>query len=137
MPHFYPPSPGEQRWRAAGYFFVACVGFWIIFGPNPADSETRSYIIGVIRVVWAVMMTTALPTAVAALTGRYRLEFMLLPVFGSALIVAVFNTIIRIFQGDLDLVPRTLMALVVLCFLVVRGLQLHRVVKAEPWITTG
>lgn len=133
MPHLYPPTPGENRWRATGYFFVSAVGFWVLFGPPAPTPESRSYIVGIASVIWALFMVTALPTAVSVLMGRYRLEAVLLPVFSSALGVAIINVFIRVLSGEVDLAARGFIAAACFSFLVVRGLQLHRITKAEAW----
>lgn len=132
----HPPTRGEQRWRAAGYLFVALIGAYTVLIPSSLMAH-----LGWVGVLWGAFIFTALPAAVAVLLGRWRLEAVLLPLFGSAFVIAILNVLIRIFDGDSDgsdvtLVPRALTALALMCSLVVRGLQLHRILKAEPWITT-
>jgi hypothetical protein len=134
MPAVHPPTRGEQRWRAACYLFMAAIGLWTLFGPASFVDQ-----FGWVVVIWSLFMATALPAAVAVILGRWRLESVLIPLFGSAFTIAAFNVLIRVFDGSTDdpsLIPRTLTALALQSLLVVRGLQLHRILKAEPWITT-
>lgn len=134
MPHVFPPSRGEGRWRAVSYLFIAGVGFYTMFSTDPTLIENR---LGVVGVVWGAFMVTAIPAAFAVLASRYRVESIMIPLFGSALLVAVINAWFRvIFQDDGLMIPRVCVSTALLCLLVVRGLQLHRIVKAEPWITT-
>lgn len=133
----HPPTRGEQRWSALGYLFVAGIGASTVLFPSPLMGR-----IGFLGILWAAFMFTALPAAVAVLIGRWRAEAVLLPLFGSAFVIAIMNVLIRIFDGDNDasdvsLIPRALTALALMCSLAVRSLQLHRILKAEPWITTG
>lgn len=133
MPHIHPPSKGERRWRAVSYIFCAIVGFYVLFSGRSAIGS----VLGVITLTWGLMMLTALPAAVAVLWGRYRVESVLLPLFGSALAVSILNAWVRVFlEGQDDVTGRAAVASALFCLLVVRGLQLHRIVKAEPWITT-
>lgn len=135
MPVIYPPTRGEQRWRAGAYLLVAAIGVYTIIVPGPLMQH-----LAWAGFIWAAFMITALPAAVAVYMGRWRLESVLLPLFGSAFTIAILNVVIRLFDGEPDestLAPRALTALALMCLLVVRGLQLHRILKAEPWITTG
>lgn len=134
MPAVHPPTRGEQRARALGYLFVAAVGVVTVAIPTPL-MEKLSWI----GWLWAAFMFTALPAAVAVAVGRWRLESVLLPLFGSAFALGILNVYIRVFDGEVDdpsLAPRAFTASALMCLLVVRGLQLHRILKAEPWITT-
>ena len=133
MPHIYPPSRGERNWRAGAYLFCAVVGFYVLLSGETA----LSHVLGVVTLIWGTFMLTALPAAVAVLWGRYRVESILLPLFGSALAVSIVNAWFRVFVNDeTDVTGRAAVASALFCLLVVRGLQLHRIVKAEPWITT-
>jgi uncharacterized PurR-regulated membrane protein YhhQ (DUF165 family) len=130
----HPPTRGEQRLRALGYLFVALIGAYTVLYPSSLMGH-----LGFWGIVWGAFMFTALPCAVAVLIGRWRAEAVLLPLFGSAFVIAILNVLIRIFDGEPDdasLVPRALTALALMCSLAVRSLQLHRILKAEPWITT-
>lgn len=132
MPHIHPPSKGERRWRAVSYLFCSVVGFYVLFSGRSATT-----VLGVVSLVWGLMMITAIPAAVAVLWGRYRIEAVLLPLFGAALAVSIVNAWVRVFiEGQDDITGRAAVASALLCLLVVRGIQLHRIVKAEPWITT-
>jgi MFS family permease len=134
MPHLFPPTKFQTRLRALGYLFVSGVGWYTLFGPTFGHFTGSGSIHGPAAVVWALFMLTAVPTAISVLRGRYRLEFVLLPLFGSALLVAIANVLWRIsFEGEHDLIPRTCMALAVLTGLVLRGSQIHDITKADLW----
>lgn len=138
MPYVHPPTRGEQRWRAGAYVLVAGIGAYALAVPGSLITQ-----LGWAVALWGAFMLTAIPAAVAVYLGRWRLESILLPLFGSALAIAILNVLLRIFDGvpgsvddERTLIPRALTALALLCLLVVRGLQLHRILKADPWITT-
>jgi hypothetical protein len=134
MPHLFPPTKFQTRMRALGYLFVSGVGFYTLLGPTFGYYQGNGSLHGIASIVWALFMLTAVPTAISVLRGRYRLEFILLPLFGSALLVAVANVLWRIAtEGEHDLIPRTCMALAVLAGLVLRGSQIHDITKAHLW----
>ena len=136
MPHIIPPTKGQQRWRALGYLFIALIGVWLLAGLPPSSPGTRSYIQGTIAAIWAVFMVTALPTAVSVLRGGYRLEMVFIPFFGSALGIAVLNVFVRAVNGEPELATRGFIAAACLCFLIVRGLQLHQITRSDIWAST-
>ena len=142
MPHLFPPTKGEQRARALGYVCVAVAGFYIMWDTligSRVDADVTVYgMSDYAKVAWAAFMMSALPCACAALKGRYQIESVLLPLFGSALGLAVFWGMYRMFaHQDWDLLTRIAYAAGLMCFLVVRGLQIHRVVKGGPWESTS
>jgi hypothetical protein len=135
MPHIFPPSRGERRWRALSYCFCAVVGAWVLLG---AEASLISTVLGKVTIVWAGFILTAFPAAIAVYWGRYRLESILLPLFGSALAASAINAWSKVFMDhNEELIGRSSIASALICLLVVRGLQLHRIVKAEPWITAS
>lgn len=133
MPVIHPPTRGEQRLRCAGYLFIAAVGVYSIIAPAPTVIENR---LGVVAFIWSLFTLTAIPAAIAALMGRYRIEAILLPLFGSALLVAVVNAWFNTVPDDPTAFPRVCLSSALLCACGVRWSQLHRIMKAEPWITT-
>jgi hypothetical protein len=134
MPHLFPPTKNQSRLRALSYLFISGLGWYTMFGPAFGHFTGSGSIHGWAAIVWALFMLTTVPTAVSVLRGRYKLEFILLPIFGSALILAAANAVYRIFDdGAHDLIPRTCMALAVITLLVLRGSQLHQITKADLW----
>lgn len=133
MPIIHPPTRAEQRLRCCAYLFIAAVGAYSILVPSPMVIENR---LGIVAFIWSVFILTAIPAAIASLVGRYRVEVILLPLFSSALLVAVLNAWFSAVQDDITVFPRVCIssALVLFCWL--RWSQLHRIMKADPWITT-
>lgn len=137
MPSVFPPSRGEKSWRALSYLFTAGTGLYVLLAPAVQSwgIETR---LGIASIVWAIFMLTALPAAVATWCGRYRIEAILLPLFGSALLVALINTWVRA-TDDPTLIGRASASTALLCLFVARLINLHRITKVTPpsWTTTG
>ena len=133
MPILHPPSKGEQWARALGYLFTAAVGAYSLFFPSPLVIENK---LGMVAVIWSLFTLTAIPAALAAWFGRYRIEAVLLPLFGSALLVAVVNAWFNTVPDDPTAFPRVCISSALICAFTVRWIQLHRVMKVEPWITT-
>jgi hypothetical protein len=144
MPSILPPARDEKIARAIGYFFVSVVGFSVLIR-FPAESSTVDALNArggnagsILTVVWGLFMATSLAAVPVTLMERYRAEFILLPLFGSALAVALFSAWARL--GDDPLVlPRAAASTALLCFLVARFFSLRRVVRytKEPGWKTG
>ena len=144
MPSILPPTKDEKIARAIGYFFVSVVGFSVLFR-FPADSPTVSALdarggaVGsILAVIWALFMATSLAAVPLTLLERYRAEFILLPLFGSALAVALMVAWLRVGEDPLVL-PRAAASTALLCFLAARFFSLRRVVRytKEPGWKTG
>lgn len=133
MPIVHPPTRGEQRLRCMAYLLIAAVGGYAMVAPSPTVIENR---LGLVSVIWSLFILTAVPAAVAALLGRFRIEAILLPLFSSALLVAVVNAWFNTVPDDPTAFSRTCIASALVCACGIRWIQLHRVMKAEPWITT-
>lgn len=130
MPYIHPPSKGERRGRALAYAFTSVVGFASLTFPPLVVMENR---LGAAVVVWSLFILTSLPAAVASLLGRYRVEYVLLPLFGAALLVADINAWYSVFHdGRTDLISRASVATALVCLFATRMLTLHLVNKAEP-----
>lgn len=135
MPQLHPPTKSESTARAVGYCFTSVLGFYALL--VPVESETAAERLGPAAVIWALFLLTSLPAAVATLFGRWRVEYILLPLFGSGLAVAIVSAWINVASGDLLRIPRTSVATALLCMFVVRVFTLHRVTKvAKTWIPT-
>lgn len=94
--------------------------------------------------VWSVLLATALPAAVATWKGRWRVEYVVMPLFGVALAVAVvwsgWNLGAQALGGfpvDWQKAARAASAAALCCLLAARYANLRRLVKAvkahEPW----
>lgn len=88
--------------------------------------------------VWSLFMLTALVAAVATLRGRYRVEYIVLPLFGVALLVAIVAAWVHFgFDPDWQRAARAASASALVFFLAARHTNLRRIVKAvkahEPW----
>ena len=137
MGEIHPPTRREQIARCCSYLFIGVLGVFALIIPfqSVETSRTPGYL-GWATVIWGLFLLTSLPAAVATLFGRWRVEYMMLPLFGSGLAVAIVSAWIYVARsGDLLTMPRTSIATALLCLLVVRILALHRVTKvAESWI---
>lgn len=133
MPVVLPPTRHEQVGRCVAYLFTAAVGVYSLVSPSPTVVENR---LGWVAVIWSLFTLTAIPAAAAALFSRFRLEAGLIPLFGSALIVAVVNAWFNTVPDDFTAFPRTCIASALVCAFYVRWKQLRRIMEAEPWITT-
>lgn len=133
MPQLHPPTRREQWLRSIAYLFIAAVGAYSIIFPSPTAIENR---LGTVALVWSLFILTSIPAAVASLLGRYRVEVVCIPMFASALAVAVINAWVTSVPDDVTTFPRAAIssALVLFCWL--RWSQLHRIMKADTWITT-
>lgn len=144
MPSILPPTKDEKVARALGYLFVSIVGFSVLVR-FPGESTTvealnaRGGNVGsVLTVIWGLFMATSLAAVPLTLLERYRAEFILLPLFGSALAVALLVTWARIGEDPLVL-PRAAASTALLCFLAARFFSLRRIVRytKEPGWKTG
>lgn len=145
MPSILPPTRDEKLARAIGYFFVSVVGFSVLIR-FPVESPTVEVLnahggggVGsVLTVVWGLFMATSLAAVPLTLLERYRAEFILLPLFSSALAVALFAAWARVGVDPLVL-PRAAASTALLCFLAARFFSLRRVVRytKEPGWKTG
>lgn len=133
----HPPTRTESIARGCSYIFIAVLGFYALSLPFPDDQSTTASYLGWATVVWGLFLLTSLPAALATMYGRWRVEYILLPLFGSGLAVAIVSAWFKVASGDLLHMPRTSIATALLGLLVVRIFALHRVTKAaKSWIPT-
>lgn len=85
MPTVIPPTPLERGLRASVYAGVGFSGLWTLLNPPTTLGDALGYWL---TVIWALFMLTAAGALVAALAGRYRVEFLLLPYPTMALAIA-------------------------------------------------
>jgi len=139
-----PPTWGEKTARALGYLFTSIIGFSVLLR-FPTESSTLEALnargggVGVLlAVVWALFIASALVAVPVTLLERYRAEFILLPLSGSALAVAL--VVAWNHAGDDPLViPRAAASTALLFFMAARFLSLRRLMgyaKDQGW-TTG
>lgn len=133
MPTIYPPTPDEQVGRCLAYLFIGAVGVIVVATP---DEEVLQTALGFwSAVVWALFIMTGFPAAIAALMGRYRVEYVLLPLFTAALLVANVYAWYRFgwVTHDIDVVPRLCISTALMFLLAVRARTLHRLIKVLKW----
>lgn len=137
MPTLLPPTKKEKIGRCAAYAVTSGVGVYTIITASTAESSLQ-YRLGAVAIVWSLFILCSLPAAVATLFGRYRIEYCLLPLFGSALTVAVISTWWNVLTlHQMDLVPRVCISTALVFLFAVRHLGLREVMKVElPWTPT-
>lgn len=127
----YPPTRWEKFGRALGYLFTALIGFGAVCYPVNGLSTggtvmTTTERLGPLVWVWALFMLTAFPAAVATLLARHRIEFILIPFFTTALLVANVSVWFNTISDDPTLIARASASSALLCLLCVRWLALVR-----------
>lgn len=136
MPHLVPPSRWEQIGRALAYTFTALIGFSAVWFPRvltDGGETTAQRLGGAVVWVWAGFMATALPAAVATMLGRHRVEYILIPLFTVALLVANLNAWYNV-SIDPTIMARACASSALVCLLVVRWIGLNRLNRTPfPW----
>jgi len=122
-----PPKPTERIIRAAAYLCVGLAGLWFLLF---AQASISSALGQVLTPIWACFLLAAFPAAVATLAGRYRPEYMFLPWFAGALILAVIWEWFRVAHG-FGSAPRSLINTALSCLFIVRFISLHQLVKVR------
>lgn len=142
MPSIVPPTKGEVRWRAAGYFAITLVGVFIMLDRGYNPDGVRSTLGFWSATVWSVFMGTGLIAAAVTLKQRWRIEYIVLPLFGIALLVAIlaaWGGVVVSDPTDWQKAARAASATALLFFLLARYVNLRRLVRAvkahEPWTT--
>jgi hypothetical protein len=129
---FLPPTKGTKIARALGYLFVSIIGFSVLlmfpFQSSAMQGlQARGGGFGVfLAVTWAVFMATSIAAVPLTLLERYRAEYIILPLHGSALAVALVAAWLRF---DPLAVPRTAAATALLMFMAARFFELRRTVR--------
>lgn len=144
MPSIIPPTKGEVRWRSAAYVLVALVGVFVMLD-NTLGADGIKTVPGYWSAgVWAALLGTSLIGAVSTWKGRWRVEYVVMPLFGVALAVAVVWGAWNLgaqallgFEVDWQRAARVASAAALCCLLAARYANLRRLVKAvkahEPW----
>jgi hypothetical protein len=140
VPTLSPPTKWEVRWRAVGYLVTGSIGLFVMLS-IPSTSGVRSVLGFWIALVWSAFMSTAGVAAYATLNGKYRVEYVVLPLFGVALLIALVVGWAGVWGDapDWQRATRATSATALLFFLLARYVNLRKIVQAvkafEPWTT--
>lgn len=88
MPTIHPPSKLERWLRGGGYILVGTVGLYLLLDPPNGNGRLGDALGYWLTALWCVFMLTGIPAGIAAILGRYRGEYMLLPYFTAAVVIA-------------------------------------------------
>jgi hypothetical protein len=117
----------ERALRATAYFSTGCAGLAVFLLPPAPTISVLGY---TLSGMWAAFMLSAFPAAWGALRGRYRVEYVMLPFFGMAMVLAATSAWIRAGQ-DAGITARAcLLTALLLCF-AARFAGLHLLVSGE------
>jgi hypothetical protein len=122
--------------------FTSLIGFGAVLFPvsgisSDMTNETTVDRLGVLVWIWALFMVTALPAAAATLLARHRVEFILIPFFTTALLVANVSVWFNTVSDDPTLIARASASSALLCLLCVRWLALNRLNRTNGiWTRT-
>lgn len=86
----HTPTLVERLLLAAGYLFTGGIGASVLLWP--AYNSVTDALGVIMTVVWAAFIMSSLLCVPAAILGRYRVEYVLIPFFTTALAVAVIST---------------------------------------------
>ncbi len=137
MPNLIPPARGTKILRSLSYFFTGLIGI-VIMAVLPIQSGTVAALNGssggylgtILTVVWASFILTAYPAAIITYLERYRIEFVLLPFFVSALAVAVVAAWMRVpAEMDLLLIARVTASTALMLAYSARWWELWSIIK--------
>jgi hypothetical protein len=133
MPTITPPTVDEQIIRGLAYMFTAGIGAAVLTTSLHGTLIERQ--LGFVSVVWALFMLSGVPAAVCTLLGNYRLEYVLLPCFTAALLVANLLVWASILFGGADdsAIPRACTASALVLMLAWRWRTLHRLIRVLQW----
>lgn len=138
MPTILPPTKSEVRWRALGYLSVGALGLFVTLAP-PVGGGVRSELGFAVTLIWSLFMSSSLVAVYATLRGKYRVEYVVLPLFTVALLVAVITGWAGVWGDppDWQKAARVVSATALVFFLIARYSILRRIVRAvkarEPW----
>lgn len=125
MPTILPPARPERILRACAYATTALIGASVLLTPPTLHSVLGTWM----TVIWALFILTAVPCIPATLRARYRMEYVFLPMFTSALIVSVVVLWIHYGYGDAMPLTRLLAATALVFMFCARWANLHRIVN--------
>ncbi len=126
MPTVYPPSNLERWLRGGGYLLVGAVGIVTMLTPP----ETLAPALGWGAITWAIAMGTGLAAGVMAIMGRFRGEYIMLPFFTGAVLIADVNLFIRAMnEHDEGILSRALIIGALVLAYLARFVTLRRLVR--------
>lgn len=114
-------------------------GFVMMAAYDPDPKGVRNVLDYWPSLVWASFMGTSWVAAVATWWGRWRVEYVVLPLFGIALLVAISVAWIAVWGDPIDWQKgaRAASATALLFLLISRYVNLRRLIRAvkahEPW----
>lgn len=123
-----PPGPAERAFRAAVYAAIAFTGAVNLTRPPSPLGDALGE---VLSLIWSVFMLSAAVPLVAAVTGRYRIEYavMLLPL--AALLIADLHIWVVAFLPGASpgIIPRAAMIAALIFALATRYAALNKLVR--------
>lgn len=111
--------------RAVAYLFTALGGAWLFLYQPPIIRE-RGVLAYVLVLLWAVLITTAFPAALATYRGRFGTEYWCLPFFTGGLVLALIHGWTNLTE---DSFPRVAFVTALALLFAARFFVLHQVVR--------
>lgn len=134
MPETHEPTLGERILLAAAYLFTGGIGVSVYIWP-PFDSVTDALGAGM-TLIWSAFIMSSLLCVPAALNGKFKVEYLLIPFFTTALIVSVVSLWFHTTE-DPTLVARACTATALILSFSLRYFRLHRLIKADKSLDRG
>lgn len=128
MPTIHPPSRLERALRGGGYLLVGTVGVYVsLTAPGNLAGALGSIMA---TLVWCAMMMTGIPAGIMAFMGRFRGEYIMLPIFTGAVAIADGNLFFRaVTEGDAGIMQRALIIGALVLAYLARYVTLWRLVR--------
>lgn len=124
----HPPGKLERSFRALAYLVTTTIGLSVMLGPPVMETLLGE----TLALVWAAFILSAAPCVWAALAARYRVEYILLPLFTTALAVSVVSLWVHYSNGDFSFtLQRALVASGLVFMFSARWFSLHKVVSTK------
>jgi hypothetical protein len=128
MPTITPPSRLERWLRGGGYMLVGSVGIFVMLHPPETLGPALGSMLGVF--IWCSFMATGVAAGIMALMGRFRGEYIMLPFFTGAVMIADANLFYRAFnEGDDGIMSRALIIGALVLAYLARYVTLRRLVR--------
>jgi hypothetical protein len=127
-----PPDSEPTIWmklaQAGSYLFCALIGVSVFLWP-PVDSVTHTLAYPFAVYTWSAFILSSILCVPATILGKWRVEYLLIPFFTTALIVAVVSVWLRA-GGDPLAIPRACTATALIFAFIARFMTLNRIVNA-------